>query len=150
MLVLSSCSPVGGCRWLLPRNLEHSCAHVVVSCWCLVLVLVQLVSSDVVSPFGIDSIRVDGGFMFVGMSREDEGIVKVYNLAAGGASHQLTGHKVGRLWGTARARSRAGGASSTAKSRASSRARPGAGSRAGSKVKSKARSRARQEGRDAW
>lgn len=54
----------------------------------------QLVSSDMVAPFGIDSIRVDSNFMFVGMSREEEGIVKVYNLAAGGASHQLTGHKV--------------------------------------------------------
>lgn len=54
----------------------------------------QLVSSDVVHPFGVDSIRVCNNFMFVGMSREDEGIVKVYNLAAGGASHQLTGHKV--------------------------------------------------------
>lgn len=54
----------------------------------------QLVSSDIVAPFGIDSIRVDSNFMFVGMSREEEGIVKVYNLAAGGASHQLTGHKV--------------------------------------------------------
>lgn len=53
----------------------------------------QLVSSDIVAPFGIDSIRVDSNFMFVGMSREEEGIVKVYNLAAGGASHQLTGHK---------------------------------------------------------
>lgn len=30
--------------------------------------------------------------MFVGMSRADEGIVKVYNLGSG-ASHQLTGHK---------------------------------------------------------
>lgn len=57
-------------------------------------VVVQLVSSDVVAPFGIDSIRVCSNFMFVGMSREEEGIVKVYNLAAGGASHQLTGHKV--------------------------------------------------------
>ena len=55
----------------------------------------QLVSSDLVAPFGIDSIRVCNNFMFVGMSKEDEGIVKVYNLAAGGASHQLTGHKVG-------------------------------------------------------
>lgn len=54
----------------------------------------QLVSSDVVAPFGVDSIRVCSNFMFVGMSREDEGIVKVYNLAAGGASHLLTGHKV--------------------------------------------------------
>lgn len=52
-------------------------------------------SSDVVAPFGIDSIRVDSNFMFVGMSRDEEGIVKVYNLAAGGTSHQLTGHKVG-------------------------------------------------------
>jgi hypothetical protein len=42
----------------------------------------------------VDSIRVEGGFMFVGMSRAEEGIVKVYNLNAGGASHQLTGHKV--------------------------------------------------------
>jgi hypothetical protein len=47
-----------------------------------------------VAPFGVDSIRVEGGFMFVGMSRAEEGIVKVYNLNAGGASHQLTGHKV--------------------------------------------------------
>lgn len=54
----------------------------------------QLVSSDVVAPFGVDSIRVEGGFMFVGMSKGDEGIVKVYNLNAGGAAHQLTGHKV--------------------------------------------------------
>ncbi|WIA30476.1 hypothetical protein OEZ86_000560 [Tetradesmus obliquus] len=53
----------------------------------------QLVSSDNVAPFGVDSIHVEGGFMFVGMSRADEGIVKVYNLGAGGASHQLTGHK---------------------------------------------------------
>jgi hypothetical protein len=52
------------------------------------------VSSDNVSPFGVDSIRVESGFMFVGMSRHDEGIVKVYNLSTG-ASHQLTGHKVG-------------------------------------------------------
>jgi hypothetical protein len=52
------------------------------------------VSSDNVAPFGVDSIRVEGGFMFVGMSRAEEGIVKVYNLNAGGASHQLTGHKV--------------------------------------------------------
>lgn len=61
---------------------------------CHVPCVLQLVSSDVVTPFGIDSIRVCGGFMFVGMSREDEGIVKVYNLAQGGTSHQLTGHKV--------------------------------------------------------
>jgi hypothetical protein len=52
------------------------------------------VSSDNVAPFGVDSIRVEGGFMFVGMSGAEEGIVKVYNLNAGGASHQLTGHKV--------------------------------------------------------
>jgi hypothetical protein len=57
----------------------------------------QLVSSDNVAPFGVDSIRVEGGFMFVGMSRAEEGIVKVYNLNAGGASHQLTGHKVRRM-----------------------------------------------------
>lgn len=66
-------------------------------CCCLRLLsraVLQLVSSDVVAPLGVDSIRVCSNFMFVGMSREDEGIVKVYNLAAGGASHQLTGHKV--------------------------------------------------------
>lgn len=58
--------------------------------------VLQLVSSDTVTPFGVDSIRVCSNFMFVGMSREDEGIVKVYNLAAAGASHLLTGHKVGQ------------------------------------------------------
>jgi hypothetical protein len=68
----------------LPRAAAMSCC------------ILQLVSSDVVHPFGVDSIRVCNNFMFVGMSREDEGIVKVYNLAAGGASHQLTGHKVSR------------------------------------------------------
>jgi hypothetical protein len=60
------------------------------------LCVLQLVSSDTVTPFGVDSIRVCSNFMFVGMSREDEGIVKVYNLAAAGASHLLTGHKVGQ------------------------------------------------------
>lgn len=74
------------------------CTHPALLAACLLGVL-QLVSSDLVAPFGVDSIRVCSNFMFVGMSREDEGIVKVYNLAAAGASHQLTGHKVG--WGVA-------------------------------------------------
>jgi hypothetical protein len=71
------------CCWLNGCLLRHHVAG-----------FLQLVSSDVVAPFGIDSIHVCSNFMFVGMSREEEGIVKVYNLAAGGASHQLTGHKV--------------------------------------------------------
>lgn len=53
----------------------------------------QMMSSDNVAPFGVDSIRVEAGYMFVGMSKADEGIVKVYNLATG-HSHMLTGHKV--------------------------------------------------------
>eukprot|EP00879_Flechtneria_rotunda_P031099 GHRR01033944.1.p1 GENE.GHRR01033944.1~~GHRR01033944.1.p1 ORF type:complete len:378 (+),score=104.44 GHRR01033944.1:542-1675(+) len=59
----------------------------------------QLTHSDIVAPYGVDSIRVEGGFMFVGLSKADEGIVKVYNLQTG-TSHQLTGHK-GQVYGLA-------------------------------------------------
>jgi hypothetical protein len=43
---------------------------------------------------GIDCILVEAGYMFVGMHKDHDGQIKVYNLGAGGASHVLTGHKV--------------------------------------------------------
>jgi hypothetical protein len=57
----------------------------------------QLVTSDTVVPgegWGVDSILVEGGWMFVGISCSDEGIIKVYNFADASKNHQLTGHKV--------------------------------------------------------
>lgn len=96
---------------LLHVGVCWSCCQQAWCCWCsthhchsphhlapaynqaLCVYTLQLISSDNVAPFGVDSIRVEGGFMFVGMSKADEGIVKVYNLT-NGQSHQLTGHKV--------------------------------------------------------
>lgn len=41
----------------------------------------------------VDSLLLGGGYLFVGMHKGGEGIIKVWNMATG-ANHLLTGHKV--------------------------------------------------------
>jgi hypothetical protein len=42
----------------------------------------------------VDSLLLDGGFLFVGLHQKQEGLIKVWNTATG-AEHTLQGHKVG-------------------------------------------------------
>jgi hypothetical protein len=41
----------------------------------------------------LTALLLSGGFLFVGINKSEEGIIKVYNLASG-QNHQLPGHKV--------------------------------------------------------
>ncbi len=41
----------------------------------------------------VDSLLLGGGYLFVGLHKGGEGIIKVWNMATG-ANHLLTGHKV--------------------------------------------------------
>lgn len=47
----------------------------------------------------MDSMLISGGFLFVGLHKAGEGIIKVWNMAAN-VDHLLTGHKVGPLMQT--------------------------------------------------
>lgn len=42
----------------------------------------------------VDSLLLGGGYLFVGLHKGAEGLIKVWNMASG-SSHTLTGHKVG-------------------------------------------------------
>jgi hypothetical protein len=41
----------------------------------------------------VDSLLLAGGFLFVGVLKAGEGIIKIWDMATG-ASHQLPGHRV--------------------------------------------------------
>ena len=42
----------------------------------------------------VDSLLLEGPFLFVGYHKNTEGIIKVYNMS-NGSNHMLTGHRVG-------------------------------------------------------
>lgn len=48
----------------------------------------------------VDSLLVECGFLFVGVSEGHSSAIKVWNLGAGGAQHTLTGHTVGARAGS--------------------------------------------------
>jgi WD40 repeat protein len=70
----------------------HACILPAPTCCCLSCVPAQCKHTLTVGG-EVDSMLISGGFLFVGLHKAGEGIIKVWNMSTN-ADHLLTGHKV--------------------------------------------------------